>query len=180
MTLYEQALKIACAAHKDQVRKHDSSPYVVHPIMVAKKLEKAGFDEKVVAAGLLHDVIEDTDVKEEDLREQVGDEIIEIVTAVSEEKELEWEERKEKYVEAVVAAGESVWAVSVADKIHNAESFIENYQTGGRESWSVFNRGKDKKLWFEEMLYEALCKVWDHELLRIYRERLDTLKTLDD
>lgn len=180
MTLYEQALNIASKAHKDQVRKHDKSPYIVHPVMVARILEQAGYDENIVAAGLVHDVIEDSDLTEEYLRASLGDLVVDIVTAVSEDKNLEWEDRKAKYVESVVSAGESVWAVSVADKIHNAENFIEHHAVAGPESWQVFNRGKDKKIWFEELLFTGLSSVWNHELLSVYKDRLEVLKHLAD
>ncbi len=180
MRLYEQALKVAAKAHKDQERKHDSSPYIVHPVMVARIVEKAGFGEIPVAAALVHDVLEDSDMTEALLREILGDGVVDIVAAVSEDKMLEWEERKVQYVSQVVKAGESVWAVSVADKIHNADSLIAFHEDVGAEAWTVFNRGKEKKLWFEHMLYDALCEVWKHPLLELYKERLDKMSELED
>ena len=104
MELYEQALKVAVAAHAGQVRKHDDTPYVTHPIMVARMLEYAGFSESIVAAALAHDVLEDTEVAEAQLRTQLGDEVVDIVVAVSEDKVLPWEERKAAYVKQVVEA----------------------------------------------------------------------------
>ena len=178
MNLYEKALKIAIEAHNGQTRKHDGSAYVAHPIMVSRIIEVAGYAEASVVAGLVHDVLEDTTVSEGELRDELGDEVVDIVLAVSEDKTLDWEERKEAYVRQVIAAGESVWIVSVADKIHNADDFIDFYVTDGAHAWTVFNRGKEKKIWFEELLHSELIKVWQHPLLDTYHERIATLKTL--
>jgi guanosine-3',5'-bis(diphosphate) 3'-pyrophosphohydrolase len=180
MNLYETALKVAVKAHAGQVRKHDSIPYVYHPIMVARFVEQAGFHERVVAAALVHDVLEDTDVTEAELRQQLGDNVVNIVTAVSEDKGLPWEERKEQYVKSVVAGGEDVWAVSVADKIHNAQDLVQFHQAVGRDAWNVFNHGKEKKIWFEKLLYTELEKVWKHQLLDIYATKIIELEALLD
>lgn len=179
MELYETALIIATKAHKDQVRKHNGTPYIVHPIMVARILEQYGFGEEVVAAGLVHDVLEDTDIPESDLREQLGDKVIDIVTAVSEDKALVWEERKMEYVKRVMASGESVWAVSVADKIHNASSLIAFHKIAGAKAWDVFNRGKEQKVWFEKTLLTSLQTVWQHPLLNVYAELVAELEGLE-
>jgi guanosine-3',5'-bis(diphosphate) 3'-pyrophosphohydrolase len=180
MELYEKALKTAIDAHAGQVRKHDHSPYVAHPIMVARMLEKAGFPEVVVAAALTHDVLEDTSVTEEDLRNKLGNQVVDIVVAVSEEKALPWEERKAAYVKQVVEANESVWAVSVADKIHNAADFIQFHAAAGPDAWKVFNRGKDKKIWFENLLYAELKNVWTHPLMDEYARLIIELEQLAD
>ncbi len=180
MDIYEQALKIAIKAHAGQVRKHDGSAYVNHPIMVGKILERAGFSDTVVAAGLAHDILEDTSVTEVELRAALGDAVVDIVVAVSEDKTLPWEERKEKYVRDVVAGGESVWAVSVADKIHNARDFVCFHAVSGPSSWTVFNRGKEKKIWFEKLVYSELSKVWQHPLLDEYATHITKLEALAD
>lgn len=180
MSVYEDALKIAVNAHAGQTRKHDGSAYISHPIMVARLLEQAGFEEVVVAAGLVHDVLEDTPVTEAELRAALGDVVVNIVTAVSEDKTVQWEDRKEQYVHAVVAGGELVWAVSVADKIHNARDFIQFHATAGADAWKVFNRGKEKKIWFEQLLYTELKKVWQHPLLDEYATCISMLETLTD
>jgi hypothetical protein len=102
------------------------------------------------------------------------------VTAVSEDVALPWEERKEGYVRSVLAGGEFVWAVSVADKIHNAGDLIEFHAAAGLDVWKVFNRGKEKKIWFETLLHTELSKVWQHPLLDTYAEKISELKNLAD
>lgn len=70
MNKIEKALRIAVEAHKDQTRKGDGSPYIVHPLMVAFKLQKYNFPDAVIVAALTHDVLEDTDYPEEKLKEE--------------------------------------------------------------------------------------------------------------
>jgi (p)ppGpp synthase/HD superfamily hydrolase len=180
MNLYEQTLKIAIRAHDGQTRKHDGSAYVSHPIMVGRILEQAGFSGVVVAAGLAHDILEDTSITEEELRADLGDDVVDIVVGVSEDQALPWEERKEKYVQTVVDGGESVWAVSIADKIHNAQDFMCFHKMCGVDSWRVFNRGKDKKIWFEKLVHREVSKVWQHPLLDEYGEYIKQLEILED
>lgn len=180
MNLYERALALAVRAHEGQVRKHDGTPYIVHPVMVARLLEQEGFDDITVAAALTHDVLEDTLVTEAELRSTLGDAVADIVTAVSEDKSLDWEVRKQLYIDTVVKAGEPVWAVSVADKIHNADSLIVHHVAVGPMAWKIFNRGKEKKLWFEASLCTALCAVWQHPLLAVYQEKITLLEGLAD
>jgi (p)ppGpp synthase/HD superfamily hydrolase len=179
MELYEQALNIAVKAHKEQTRKHDGSPYISHPIIVGRILEKAGFSEIVVAAGLVHDVLEDTSVTEDELQQILGAEVVRIVAAVSEEKSLVWEDRKKQYIQRVISSNESVWAVSVADKIHNASCLIAFHKQVGPAAWQVFNRGKEQKVWFEKSLLEALQSIWKHPLLEVYSQLIDEMEALE-
>jgi len=179
MTLIEKAMRLALAAHAGQVRKNDSSPYIVHPVMVSMLLQAEGFPEEVVAAALTHDVLEDTTVPPEELRQTIGDEAFSYVVAVSEDQSLLWEERKEQYVKTVVAGPHGAKAVSIADKIHNAQSILKDYEEKGSAVWQVFHRGKDKKMWFEEMLYSEVSAVWEHPLLDQYRVVLDQLHQIE-
>jgi (p)ppGpp synthase/HD superfamily hydrolase len=165
MNLIETALRIAVVAHKDQVRKTDGSPYVVHPIMVGYMIEKYGFPQEVVAAAITHDVLEDTTMTVTALQDELGETVVTIVKAVSEDKELEWEERKKRYIETVVLGGEHVWAVSAADKIHNSLSLIDAHQILGSEVWTKFRRNKQDSLWFLRTLCNRLKEVWTHPLL---------------
>ncbi len=176
MTRTEQALRLAYTAHSGQTRKTDNSPYIIHPIMVASMLTTAAASEEVIVAALLHDVLEDTDTDEALVLQVAGSEAMRIIRAVSEDKSLPWEERKAAYAEAVVAGGESVWLVSVADKIHNAESLLDHINTVGPDAWLAFNRGKETKLAFERLLYTKLADVWQHPLLDRYGQLITVLE----
>ena len=94
MDIVEKALRIMLEAHGQQVRKTDGSPYIIHPMMVAKKLARLGFSDETIASALVHDVLEDTDISEKQLRQELGDKVVDIILPLSEDKKLEWETRK--------------------------------------------------------------------------------------
>ena len=80
MTVDEKALNFAINAHKGQVRKSEpDKPMIFHPINVGNILKEYGYDENVVAAGFLHDVVEDTIYTIEDIKKEFGDDIASLV-----------------------------------------------------------------------------------------------------
>ncbi len=174
--LIERAAKIAALAHAGQVRKGDGSPYVAHPFMLALMLVRNGFSDTPVAAALVHDVLEDTDFGEEKLREALGDEITGIVKEVSEDKSLVWEERKEKYIEAVRRGSVEAKAVSLVDKIHNLQSILAAHASLGPVVWERFNRGREKKVALEEQTLAMFKESWQHPLIEEYEELVKKLQ----
>ena len=179
MTLIEEAAKIMLAAHQDQKRKTDGSPYIVHPTAVATKLSDLDFDDAVVAAALVHDVLEDTDFPEEKLREKLGDEVWTIVKALSEDQALEWEERKQAYIDTIAKSSVKIKAVSIVDKIHNLECLIAGHAQMGPSIWGKFNRGKEKKMWFEKELLKVFKKTWSHDLVDEYEKLIERAEQLN-
>ena len=180
MNIIEKATRIAVIAHQDQTRKGDNLPYIIHPFMVALKLQKYNFSENIIAAALTHDVLEDTDYPEEKLKTELGDEVFEIVKAVSNDESLSWEEKKKHYIETVKNGPDGAKAVCVADKIHNLESLLSAYQDQGVDVWKKFNRGKDKKVWFETEVLKMLEEVWQHPLINEYKNLLEQEKLLKE
>lgn len=169
-TLYERAVALALRAHATQVRKIDNSPYIVHPLCVAHLLTEHGASEEVVAAAILHDVLEDTTVTAAEIKNACGAEVLRIVQAVTEPQGLPWEERKAAYLLSVKAGGESAWLVSIADKIHNAQSVLDAIAKDGDVVWEAFTRGKATKLAVERQLHRELSLVWSHPLITHYNE----------
>ena len=87
--------------------------------------------------------------------------------------------RKEKnYVNLVRNGPEGAKAVSCADKIHNLESILDAYSKQGPKIWEKFNKGKDKKIWFEEMVLKMLKETWQHPLIKEYKDLLEKVKNL--
>ncbi|HEX8947034.1 MAG TPA: HD domain-containing protein [Candidatus Paceibacterota bacterium] len=177
--LVEKALVLALKAHEGQTRKEASTPYIVHPVRVAILLARYGFDDVIVAAGLVHDVVEDTSVSLEDVRRELGEEVAALVAPVTHDESLPWEERKKAYIESVHAASEGAKAVSVADKIANAESLLAAHAREGSAVWRHFNAGKEKKLWFEESMLTMLQESWQHPLVGAYAQAVQEMKALD-
>ncbi len=155
--------------HSGQVRKGDGFPYLEHPLEVGYRLWRDKFPGDVVAAGFCHDLLEDTKCTEDEIKEKCGDEVLRIVKAVSNDESLsdkkDWEKKKEKYIMSVKNGGEKAIAVSIVDKISNLYSFFDQYEKEGPALWKKFNRGKDKKVWFEKEVMSMARSNWKHPLL---------------
>lgn len=177
-SLVEKAFLLAESAHKTQTRKESKTPYIVHPVMVAFLLTKYGFGEVVVAAALVHDVLEDTLVTEAELRSELGAGVAELVLPVTHDDTLSWEEKKKAYIESVRNASEDVKAIATADKIHNAESLLAAYEKQGASLWNYFNAGREKKLWFEESMLAMLKETWGHPLVGEYERLVEKIRSL--
>jgi (p)ppGpp synthase/HD superfamily hydrolase len=172
----EKAMRIAVRAHAKQTRKESDLPYISHPFMVALKLSAYNFPDEVIAAALVHDVLEDTDFGEARLHEELGEKVFEIVKAVTNDDSLSWEEKKLKYIESVRNGPEGSKAVATADKVHNMESLLIAYKEQGPVVWEHFKKGKEKKIWFEEEMLKMLKETWQHPLVDQYEELLAELK----
>ncbi len=93
----QKAVKFSASAHQGQMRKGKSIAYVSHPLTVGIILARMGCSEELVIAGILHDVIEDTDYEKEDIEREFGKKVADLVSGVSEEnKKDSWVERKNK------------------------------------------------------------------------------------
>jgi len=118
------ALDFAAQKHRDQRRKGaEASPYINHPIQVAEVLTSVGNvdDEATLIAAILHDTIEDTDTTPGDLTERFGEEVCELVLAVSDDKSLPKEERKRLQVEHAREIPDKAKLIKIADKICNVK-----------------------------------------------------------
>ena len=157
MDLIDKALQIASLAHEGQYRKNTKIPYIAHPAAVGMILQKAGYRDEMIAAGILHDTIEDTDLTLEDLERDFGKEVAVIVEGCSEpDKSLSWEERKEHTIEFLKSAPEEIRIVACADKLHNVRSIRQDIEQSGEEVWSRFKRGKDQQQWYYKNVVSSL------------------------
>jgi (p)ppGpp synthase/HD superfamily hydrolase len=119
------ALEFASLAHQDQKRLFPTNiPYICHPFGVGLILHKAGYDEDVVIAGILHDVVEDTYFSDADIRGKFGDRIADLVKDVTEDKTLPHEEMKEDYRQKVKHGSNESKAISAADLLANRVSLL--------------------------------------------------------
>ncbi len=112
------ALEWATRRHGDQRRDVDSAPFILHPLEVAALLGGRDYDDEVVAAGLLHDVVENTDATVDDVVAAFGPRVAAIVAAVSEDPSIDDPRaRKSALRSQVAAAGPEAQAVFAADKV---------------------------------------------------------------
>jgi (p)ppGpp synthase/HD superfamily hydrolase len=168
---YDAALALAARAHREQLRKGTDIPYIAHPVHVSLILIRHSFGEDLAIAGLLHDVVEDTDVPLERIEAGFGDTVARLVAAVSETKmaggaELPWEQRKAEKLAHLHAGGPDVAALKAADAIHNARSITADVRQDGPSVWGRFKRGADQTLWYyREILEGVRAKLGDHPIV---------------
>jgi (p)ppGpp synthase/HD superfamily hydrolase len=114
--LLEGAYATALYAHHGPAREGDTD--IDHPVAVAAILDDAGYDDDVVAAALLHDVLEDTHTRPEEIRERFGERIGALVEALTEDRTIQpYEARKAAHREQVRAGGADAAAIFAADKL---------------------------------------------------------------
>lgn len=183
--LVVKAVEFAVKHHKDAVRKGTRIPYLAHLFNVAAILADAGCDDEVVAAGLLHDVVEDTDINLEDVQNEFGDRIARIVKACTENYKLEkkdfnaketWRERKEHTIyEVIPRATADEILVMLADKLDNIKSIYNDYLALKDDLWNRFNAGKAEQNWYIQALLEAIKakNVRDEKVSSLYSKIQD-------
>jgi hypothetical protein len=181
--LLKLALDWAAVWHKDQQRKYPDAqvPYMSHIAGVAAILSRHGFAEPVVAAGALHDVIEDCGVTHEVLTEKFGVEVADLVRHVSEQdKSLSWEDRKRLYLEHFSHEPWEAQAISLADKIDNFQSIIvcARVFAPAHDPWAMFKRGRDAQVGrFRDLLVRARA-LPEHPLIDEYASVLADVESL--
>jgi len=176
--IIQKSLEVAIEAHKDQVRKIDGRPYIFHPTEVANHLMAEGMPAYLVAAGNLHDVIEDTDYDEKSLRrifDKYDTRMVDYVISVTENKSLIWEERK---VDAAIKVYNSDFYTKVlkcADCLSNINATLKGYYNMGDKIWSCFNKGKELQKEKEHIILNALKEI---SALEIYQKLEDKTNML--
>jgi (p)ppGpp synthase/HD superfamily hydrolase len=174
--IIEKALQVASKNHQGQYRKNTDIPYITHPVAVGMVLLRNGYSEEIVAAGILHDTVEDTPLTLEEINSEFGAKIADMVEGSSEpDKSLTWKERKEHTIEFLKTATEDIRAVVCADKLHNIRSIIRDYELVGEEVWNRFNAGKEQQKWYYTNVVESLGSQSTFDLLIELRNEVDRL-----
>ena len=156
LDLYTRALAFASNAHVGQVRKYTGEPYVVHPIAVAEIVKSVSHTPEMVAAALLHDVMEDCGVMVWDLERDFGDEVAGLVfwlTDFSVPTDGNRARRKEIDREFIAKAPAAAKTIKLADLIDNTRSIREH----DPNFWRVY---RHEKLALLEVLREGDATLW--------------------
>ena len=119
-----KAINFSELAHKDQIRK-SGDPFIIHPIEVAKILTSINLDASAIAAGLLHDTIEDTTISTNQITETFGSQISELVQGLTKISKFSLKMNKQKlgenYRKLILASSKDlrVILIKLADRLHN-------------------------------------------------------------
>lgn len=157
ISLIEKAYAVAQEAHKDQVRK-SGEPYIIHPLCVAIILADLELDKETIVAGLLHDVVEDTPITDEEIAEKFGGDVALIVDGVTKLDKLSFhgEHGNDKDAEKLERQAENlrkmflamakdirVILIKLADRLHNMRTLqyrnAEKQKEVARETLDIYS-----------------------------------------
>jgi guanosine-3',5'-bis(diphosphate) 3'-pyrophosphohydrolase len=183
--LIRGALAVARCAHAGQVRETGNGeiPFIDHPLAVAQRLTVDNYPSQVLAAGLLHDTVEQAGLAPDELRERFGEEIASIVVTLTEDPTIEdYEERKQELRERVATAGPDARAVFAADKAANVAVLRKAYEILAEDVAADLPVPLDAKIlvweYDLEMLFERspgvlLADRLADELLGLWGQRIE-------
>ena len=148
ISMIEKAYQVAKKAHDGQVRK-SGEPYIIHPLCVAIILADLELDKESIAAGLLHDVVEDTPMTTEDLAKEFGDEVALLVDGVTKLGQLSYsadkvDEQAENLRTMFLAMAKDIRVILIklADRLHNMRTLKymkpEKQKEKARETMDIY------------------------------------------
>jgi (p)ppGpp synthase/HD superfamily hydrolase len=174
------AIETAAKAHVGQVRKGTDIPYISHPYAVGMMLARAGCPEEMVAAGILHDTVEDTNLTLESIRDTFGERVALIVEGCSEpnHRSEPWEARKAHTLEYLRTAPWEIKVVACADKLHNALTIAAQRDVVGDVVWTRFKRGHTEQQWYYRGLVDSLCNRTGEKEIPFCAEFRDVVERL--
>lgn len=167
-SLFDRAAIFAVKAHAGTERRGKGFPYIIHPMEAAGIVATMTSDQELLAAAVLHDVVEDTDVTVEELRSEFGPRIAGLVASESDvfeegvSEEDSWRSRKQAAIDRLAGASYDAKIVALGDKLSNMRAIARDYAVMGDAFWNIFH-AKDPA---------------DHEWH--YRGLADSLRDLSD
>lgn len=169
ISLMDRAIIFATRAHSGTYRKGTKIPYIVHPIEAAAIVATMTDDPDMIAAAVLHDVVEDTDATLEEIRFFFNERIAKLVESESEDKRKDlppqetWMVRKMETLTFLrEKADREAKILALADKLSNMRAIHRDQKTIGDQLWERFNeKSKEKHGWMYRQVAEALSELKD-------------------
>ena len=166
--LLDRAIVFAVQAHAGTERRGKGFPYIVHPMEATEIVATMTADQELLAAAMLHDTVEDTDVTVERLRAEFGERVAALVEAESDKfaegvsEEDSWHARKQAAIDRLARAPRDAKMVALGDKLSNMRAIARDYAVQGDALWNIFH-AKDPKdhEWHYRGLAESLRELQD-------------------
>lgn len=161
--LFNRAAKFAVDAHAGTPRKGKGYPFILHPMEAACIVSSLTDDPEILAAAVLHDTVEDTDVTAEQVREQFGERVTRLVLNEScpLPKGAPWHDRKQAQIDQLTDAPLDSKIMALGDKLSNLRTISNDYREIGDALWKRFKapNGKEDMAWYYHRLAEALSEL---------------------
>lgn len=165
-SLLDRAIVFAVKAHAGTERRGKGFPYIVHPLEAMEIVSTITPDQELLAAAVLHDTVEDTEVTEEQIRKEFGDRVASIVASESDtfeegvKEEDSWHVRKQAAIERLASASMDAKIVALGDKLSNMRAIARDYSKVGDRLWDLFhvNDPKDHE-WHYRGLADSLKEL---------------------
>ena len=167
--------------HQGKVRKINNSPYILHPLEVAQILSGMTDDVEIIAAGVLHDIVEDTDGTLGEIEKRFGKRVAGLVDSETEEeyagedRAATWRRRKEESLEKLKSGTDiGVKMLWLADKLSNMRSLAGSYGEMGEKIWDHLHQ-KDPEI--HKWYYKTIAEYVEMELNKTgaYKEYIDRI-----
>ena len=168
MNQLEEAIIYATIMHQGKVRKFRNNPFILHPIEVADILSTMTDDEEVITAGILHDIVEETDGTLEEIEKRFGKRVADLVDSESEHMDayenrtVSWKRRKEDSLKILKKSQDiGVQMLWLADKLANIRSIAGIYSERGEAVWQSLNeRDPAMQHWY----YQSVAEIVELQL----------------
>ena len=165
--LVSEAIAFSTKAHDGMRRRKSQAPYVLHPMEVGAIIGTMTDNQEVIAAGILHDVVEDAGITIEEVGEKFGPRVMELVAAETENKredlppEETWRIRKEESLEKLRTSDDlGVLMLWIGDKLSNIRSIYRDFMIEGNAVWDKFHQS------------DVNVQAWYYRSIMKYTERL--------
>jgi myo-inositol-1(or 4)-monophosphatase len=145
--LVSEAIVFSTMAHDGMRRRKSDAPYILHPMEVGAIVGTMTSNQEVIAAGVLHDVVEDAGISIEEIGEKFGTRVMELVSSETENKRVElpsedtWQIRKEESLEKIRTTNDiEVLMLWIGDKLSNIRAIYRDFLTEGNAVWDKFHQ----------------------------------------
>jgi myo-inositol-1(or 4)-monophosphatase len=170
LSMLDEAIIFAVNAHSGYMRKGSKIPYILHPLEAAAIAAAITEDERVLAAAVLHDVVEDTYVDIEAVQAKFGDYVSGLVAAETENKregvpkEDTWRIRKQETIEHLMhSPSRDVKILTLGDKLSNMRAIYKDYKAVGNEVWMRFNqKDSSQHAWYYRAVLEVTSELHEY------------------
>ena len=177
MELVSEAITFAVKAHDGMRRKKSEAPYILHPMEAAVIVGTMTDDQNLIAAAVLHDVVEDAGITIQEIEKRFGKRVRELVESETEDKradlppESTWRIRKEESLSVLKNTEDiAVLMVWLGDKLANMRAIYRDFLTEGIGMWQRFNqKDVNEQAWYYRSIAELTKALSDTSAWREYK-----------